>query len=721
MEGVPRWASLSDISQASATATESTAGELRQHRSLLDISGRTPLPVEELLDNGSPFSHGSPDTALLDEDSDGQLDQNTVENTDECTVTPMAVEENVRTNQSASDPLYHQCKTSRRTSFVEKLVSVSSDGTFGSCVSSQSTPVGNLTDGVGLQQTFHGSRIREGNMVVNQSISVSFDPGKLVCVTCNAEHNIIGKTPVTLFFSDQNFIASMEGPMNSCLNIVRMEDASLSDLCKLSREMLGNLRLPEGSVLLFGSASFLSRVGTSVYAREWLSVVSSTEATWPGVRVCPLIPLIQSDCTGTLAREISEIAAWFSIVYENNPTGMLEPWTAAVTALAGLTIGSVSLPSMDTYKLPLPTSLSEPSQAGSMTFCATSSRPVTLKGLPKDTLCELVSTLLKTIHRDFQSCLHPEHLLVREPQMVETDTGPQKVILLGASNLSRCAGRLRELGLRVIDLTQPGWIASPENIAILKDKLSKISCGASDKIVFDLFGNVSYRFEQFDGTLSLAYKSGGRYHMAGNVVTCPLVVFRKMLDNTASLFRAKNGSSLIVVPPLPRYMFAGCCKQPSHCPNVAGVEHAKKILSDVIGLRTCLKKFLAGLGLAHCRVLDTCCIADCIPTATVDIRVEALKAAMAADGVHLTDMGYDLMVKSIVQLSAKPTSTTHSDAPSGTSKMHYWRGFRSPVGSVVNLPSSNWTSRGRGAQARGAQARACPHRDNRQYHPYRRH
>jgi hypothetical protein len=84
--------------------------------------------------------------------------------------------------------------------------------------------------------------------------------------------------------------------------------------------------------------------------------------------------------------------------------------------------------------------------------------------------------------------------------------------------------------------------------------------------------------------------------------------------------------------------------------------------------------------------------------------------------VHFTDMGYDIMVKNIVQLPAKPTGTPQPKAPPGTSKMHYWRGFRSPVGSAVNLPNSKWTSRGRGAQAR-----AGSHRDTRHHHPYRRH
>ncbi len=462
---------------------------------------------------------------------------------EENTETLMAVEDSAPDQGvHTSDPLYHQCKTARRTAFVEKLVSVSGDTTFGSCVSSQAPIVGNLTDDAGLYQTFHGSRIREGIEIVNQSISVSFDPSKQKCVSCKAEHPIIGKKPVTIFFSDQNFIASLECPMNACLNIVRMEDASLSDLCKLSREIFGNQKLPEGSVLLFGSASYLSRVGTGIYAKDWISVVSSTEGTWPGVRVCPLIPLIQSDCPGSLARELSEIAAWYSIVYDNNPTGMLEPWTAVASATSDLSVGSVLLSNMDTYKLPLPQSLDTMSQIGSMTFCAVSSRPVTLKKLPKDTLSELVGTLLKTIHRDFQTCNSPENFLVREPPMVETDTGVQKVILLGASNLNSCVDHFKTLGLEVVDLTTPGWIASPENILSLTEKLKGLKCSSHDKIVLDLYGNMSYRFEQFDGTLLLPYKSGGRYHLAGKVVVCPATTFKKTLENTTSLFLAKKKS-----------------------------------------------------------------------------------------------------------------------------------------------------------------------------------
>ncbi len=270
-----------------------------------------------------------------------------------------------------------------------------------------------------------------------------------------------------------------------------------------------------------------------MYAKDWLALVANMEKNLPGVRICPLIPLIISDCPGSLAREISEMAAWLAVVYDNNPSGMLEPWTAVAVATEKLSVGSVTLPNMDTYKVPMPQSLSELSPTCSMTFCAVSLRPVTLKGLPKDTLSDLVRTLLNTVNRDFQSCSCPENLLIRESLAVDSDIRAQKVILFGASNLGYCVERLRKLSVAVVDLTVPGWIATPDNISILAEKLNNIPCGTNDRIALDLYRNLLYRFEQFDSTLSrrvvvttwlvtwlrVHWQSSGKYWIAQRVLS----------------------------------------------------------------------------------------------------------------------------------------------------------------------------------------------------------
>jgi hypothetical protein len=76
----------------------------------------------------------SGDQALFDDDSDGPEDKDTFYDTN--ATMPMTVDSNEITDMtdrtdSTNDPIYLQCKTARRTSFVDRLVSVPVDGTFG--------------------------------------------------------------------------------------------------------------------------------------------------------------------------------------------------------------------------------------------------------------------------------------------------------------------------------------------------------------------------------------------------------------------------------------------------------------------------------------------------------------------------------------------------------------------------------------------------------------
>jgi diadenosine tetraphosphate (Ap4A) HIT family hydrolase len=74
----------------------------------------------------------------------------------------------------------------------------------------------------------------------------------MVCVSCKTEHRIIRDKPVTVFFSDQNFAAYLEGMHGTCLTVVRMEDATLTELFDLSRKLFENMWLSEGSVFQIG-------------------------------------------------------------------------------------------------------------------------------------------------------------------------------------------------------------------------------------------------------------------------------------------------------------------------------------------------------------------------------------------------------------------------------------------------------------------------------------
>jgi hypothetical protein len=613
MERAARSRSLVDLNSSAASHSHSPNASGTTHLSLLDLSGNNHRAEDSILDGGSPA--GSPgcsgdcDLSVLDVDSDSPEQEKEEEvNIEEEKMLIDTVP--LDSHTSTIDPLYHQCKIARRMSFIDRLVSVTNDGTFGSIVTSPAPQIGHLTDHVGLANTFCGSRIQKGNVTVNQSVSLSFDPSNMSCISCTAEHKIIGNLPTTVIFSDQNFVSNVEGSNGSCIAVVRQEDASLTDLLELAREIFENQKVPEGSVFLFGSASYLARVGTGTFAGDWLATVCRAQKQWRGIRVCPLIPLILSDCPGTLAREIAEIAAWFTSIYENNPLGLFNMWAAVVSASETLSEGGTPLQHMDSYKISVPSSLSEQCTLSSMTFCSVSTRPVTLRGLPKDKLGELVRTLVETVHRCLQTCASPENFLERDTIAVASDTNEQKVVLLGASNLGCCAQRLRKRGKQVIDLTQPGWVASSENIEAMAEKLKNTVCNEASTLVFDLFGNSSFRFEQFDGSLSMPFKHAGRYHLAGKIAVCPLPVYKRILENTAPVLTLHQSAKVVIVPPLPRYLFSGCCNQSGHSTNVNEPGHSSTLLSETIGLRNQLKKFVVSLGIKRCQVMDSCCVTD---------------------------------------------------------------------------------------------------------------
>jgi hypothetical protein len=292
------------------------------------------------------------------------------------------------------------------------------------------------------------------------------------------------------------------------------------------------------------------------------------------------------------------------------------------------------------------------------------------------------------------------------------DTCEEKVILLGASNLGRCAARLRALGNTVVDLTQPGWIASKANVDKLLGELDKIPCNEKTILVYDLYGNSTFRFEQFDGSLSMPFNSSGKYHMAGNIVVCPLQVFRKIFENTSALLVRHKTVRSIIIPPLPRYLFTGCCMKPDHSTNINSTGYCTKLLTDMINIRNNLKKLVSELGIRG-HVLDSCCVTSCPTTANTLTRIDALRTVFAPDGVHFLPAGYENLVAAIT--SAPIRRPVLSPVSARTSKIYYWRGFRSAVGSRA-VPSLNRGSFRGGHSAKNDRGYRNPHF----FHPYRR-
>jgi hypothetical protein len=557
----------------------------------------------------------------------------------------------------------------------------------------------------------------KGNVITNDSISCSFDPSKLNCISCAAEHGIVGKDPLTVIFTDQNFPGTLSCKNGKCINILRLENPSLSELFEIAREVFSHVPLPAGSIFLFGSSSELGRSGTSLYARGWTEVVARSSDLWPGVRICPLIPLIATECPGSIVRELGEFSTWLEKVYDSDPQGLRDSWTSLVKAMETCSVGMTTTDIMETYKVVLPSTITTRALDQAVTFCSNSTRPVVFKGLPKDLQSELLGTLLNLIFDNFRACLRPEEYLARADVGIQlSENREQKVLLVGASNLMRSVPHFTDPSLMFVDETQPGWTASPENVKKMKEKIETIAANSAG-IVFDILGNSSVRYEQFDGNTALPFRSNGRFHLGGKVVTTPRDIFKKTVENVIPLFRAKGSTPCVIVPPLPRYLFARCCNDGSHCSNAKEDAYAENLLKGFLQLRADLIRQLVQSGLTNFKVLDSCCVCNCEKTANVPERIAALKVTTTPDGIHFTDIGNNFLatraiacLKSLIEIPPKKS------AKRGT---FFWRGFRSPVGSGLPRSCSISTAVVMATASRGAYSSRSRGRP-RGYHPYKR-
>ena len=102
------------------------------------------------------------------------------------------------------------------------------------------------------------------------------------------------------------------------MKIIRLENRSLLELASLLEELTHDksVKVPAGSAILLGSASYLAEVGLQHYCEEFIRVRRRLlELTEGGgvVLPCPMLLMCGTD-DPSLVRSIIELSSWFSSV-----------------------------------------------------------------------------------------------------------------------------------------------------------------------------------------------------------------------------------------------------------------------------------------------------------------------------------------------------------------------------------------------------------------------
>jgi hypothetical protein len=111
---------------------------------------------------------------------------------------------------------------------------------------------------------------------------------------------------------------------------------------------------------------------------------------------------------------------------------------------------------------------------------------------------------------------------------------------MGSSNLKYSTPYFSDQFFTYVDNSVPGWMPTPDNITALRNSVRAYEAEKVSAFVFDLFGNTSVRFEQFDGSTSLPFKSQGKFHLGGNVVVSPPETFKKTVASVIPVLLEKR-------------------------------------------------------------------------------------------------------------------------------------------------------------------------------------
>ena len=313
----------------------------------------------------------------------------------------------------------------------------------------------------------------------------------------------------------------MSGRDLQCLKIIRLEFASLWELCSTLTDLVrkDDLLMPMGSAVLIGSASHLSKVGISAYCEELVAVSKRLQSHFNGsvyVLPCPFI-LSTGSSDPELVRAYTELASWLT-----NILGMEVAFTQIAMDLSARRLLNSASPTANspTRRLLLPVLMT--CNLKKVWACGASNLPTGAEAVSKEGEREIVSALIRELNARLASNLDPD--VSYERTGISPNSKPEKFVVVGASHAGRTADALVGTGAIVYKVVVPGWRIMKQKVAKMCDDLKLVLAEAGEDciVVFQLL-DANYFLAKSDegGLLPICKLITGDYHVEGELAFAP--------------------------------------------------------------------------------------------------------------------------------------------------------------------------------------------------------
>ena len=145
--------------------------------------------------------------------------------------------------------------------------------------------------------------------------------------------------------------------------------------------------------------------------------------------------------------------------------------------------------------------------------------------------------------------------------------------------------------VRVISLK--GGLLTTSAIEELGDQLTGLGEAPGTAVVFDVFGNFTFRYEQEDGGMSLLVPIQGGHHMLGKIGVCTDVMFKSLVSKLIPVFGLVSSLPCVVLPAVPRYIAGRCCMDSAHAYKAGTQGKVQILVEQLMHLRKLLRNELS--------------------------------------------------------------------------------------------------------------------------------
>jgi len=170
------------------------------------------------------------------------------------------------------------------------------------------------------------------------------------------------------------------------------------------------------------------------------------------------------------------------------------------------------------------------------------------------------------------------------------------IVLAGSSHASRLQEPLTSTHLQVVDVSVPGFRITEGSVAsMVSDMEAAINGLPDDKTIVLLqpFDNSIFFASKARGEKILTRKGkDGKFHVDGDLKMVSKEDMKVMFLETIPMIKAARGKKVLIMGPLPRYLYSKCCRDSSHCTNFGFHDYTDTSLQAMREVYSWLNSFL---------------------------------------------------------------------------------------------------------------------------------